>query len=238
MINHTDEDYEYPSSGSEYHKRNYQDSVVKQTSGGKVHVTVTYPSSSPELTLFSAAADVNLKSQPILERSASSMSSNTPQIDENCLDTISHTKTIRSAEMEYSALKKNGDSDNDHNREDHLRSSCTDDGGDNSGNHYNNNNGFGENSPKAGCQDIANGVNSSSDESTCYKRDLNVKQRSDHNNSDLEQTMDSRRLTVDSGICLCGNETDMPEKQISTTGSGSVIAATSSKSHLPLDQGQ
>lgn len=246
-MNHFDEDTEYPSSGSEYHKRSYQNSVVKQTNGGKIHVTVTYPTaSSTDIPPYKGydydTAASSKRTSPVI-RSVSNLSHHQHGLSSS-VSLDSQPKTCAkmenmSRQATTSVTIPNSSTripSNDHH---HKQNPYEDMSSDEDRVKVNNNN----ITTSGGKQEFQEGNNmldgacGSVVESQCFKRDLHVKQHggtSEQSNGDLvNQGMDTRRLTVDSGICLCGHDNDLTEKHSTNT-----ISASKPQQSPPVDHSQ
>ncbi|ODM97259.1 Neuropeptide capa receptor [Orchesella cincta] len=198
-INRVEEDYEYPSSGSEYHRRTYpQDSVVQQTPGGKIHVTVTNPSDSSEAIRCSEPYSIHetkraspippINSIPSTRHSFNSNSTSNPKMDKNgdsiqpavITTSITYPQDISTGSFGGAANGTARFSDPNH---------------------------------------LLGAAGHDHDELKCFNKDQNHKERDNDNNGDINHIPDARRLTVDSGICLCGHEAELAEKHVGNESS-------------------
>lgn len=246
-MNHFDEDIEYPSSGSEYHKRSYQDSVVKQTSGGKIHVTVTYPTAAPTdippYTGYDNDSTASAKRTVPVIRSISNLSHHQHGLSSS-VSLDSQPKTCPNVEgtsrYASTSITNPNSSTGMHSNQGHHQQNYHEDVSSDEDRAKVNNNNITTSGGKPGFQDgnsMLGGACGSVVESQCVKRDLHVKQRggsSEQSNGDLvNQGMDTRRLTVDSGICLCGHDNDLTEKHSVNT-----ISTSKPQQSPPLDHSQ
>lgn len=206
----------------EYQRQSYQDSIVKQTSSGKVHVTtVTYPSASSEVVPYVSSSSTDGKRMPqsTLHRSVSNLSHNQLAQSSSSLALESQQKTDPNVDTKSNDTATPTASTNPAGPLHNLEESSNDDDDRSKVNKANNNN-IMQTAGKPSFQEDGNLLGAcGSSESQCFKRDLHVKQRggSEQNNGDLSLGMDSRRLTVDSGICLCGHDTEVVEKHATST---------------------
>lgn len=220
-----EEEDEYPSSGSEYKRSTtYQDLVVKQTSRGKIHVTVTHPSDPSDVMKCGLddggagagggdplQANPNQKSIPDVHRHGLNL---LPADTRGAESTRTREGSVA---MKYTQISPSTTPTLHYNNV--TKELCT--GTNIISSNYINNNNYTNNHSKRKSVVILEEPGKAGHQATS----------SESGDSGM---MDIRRLTVDSGICLCAPETEQ-EKQNNKGGSAGLRRTPSTTKITPAE---